>query len=56
MNINNLAAVPSIIFGLLGLAVFSSTLWLAAFCAFGWRPCFDIDDAANHYYCGADSS
>ncbi len=38
MNINNLAAVPSIVFGLLGLAVFIEFLRPAAFGAAGGRP------------------
>ena len=49
MNVNNLAAVPSIVFGLLGLAVF----WGSLACRVGatcWRDGAGTDDIAN-YYC-----
>ena len=51
ININNLAAVPSIVFGLLGLAVIINLFGLPRFCTFGWRYSLDPDDVTDHYYC-----
>ena len=50
ININNLAAVPSIVFGLLGLAVFISFFRLASVGAAGGRPGVIVDDLADDYY------
>jgi len=52
VNINNLAAVPSIVFGLLGLAVFHQPLWIAAVGAPGGRAGADPDDLADHHHRG----
>ena len=50
VNINNLAAVPSIVFGLLGLAVFLNVLRPAALGAAGRRADAGADDAADHHH------
>ena len=50
VNINNLAAVPSIVFGLLGLAVFLELLRPAALGAAGRRPGAGADDAADDHH------
>ena len=50
VNINNLAAVPSIVFGLLGLAVFLNVLSPAALGAHRRRPDARADDAADHHH------
>ena len=47
VNINNLAAVPSIIFGLLGLAIFINLFGVAPFGAAAGRSGADADDAAD---------
>ena len=36
VNINNLAAIPSILFGLLGLAIFINLIWYAKKFCFSW--------------------
>ena len=46
VNINNLAAVPSIVFGLLGLAVFLNFFAVLAL----WRAGAGLDDIAHHYH------
>ena len=48
VNINNLAAVPSIVFGLLGLAVFLGVMGLPRSAPGGRRPDADLDDLADH--------
>ena len=50
VNISNLAAVPSIVFGILGLAVFHQLHALADLCAAGGWSGADADDAADHHY------
>jgi phosphate transport system permease protein len=50
VNINNLAAVPSIVFGLLGLAVFIQFLRAAALGAAGRRPGAGADDPADDHH------
>ena len=50
VNINNLAAVPSIVFGLLGLAVFLELLRPAALGAAGRRHGAGADRAADHHH------
>jgi len=50
ININNLAGVPSIVFGLLGLAVFLNTFGLPRSAPFGRRSGADPDDPADHHY------
>ena len=50
VNINNLAAVPSIVFGLLGLAVFINFFGTAALGVAGRRPGAGADDAADHHH------
>ena len=50
VNINNLAAVPSIIFGLLGLAVFLSFFGLPRSAPFGGRACAGAPGAADDHH------
>ncbi len=59
ININNLAAVPSIVFGLLGLAVFLSFFGLPRSAPLGRRHGPGADDLADHHHhhaCGPKSS
>jgi phosphate transport system permease protein len=51
VNIANLAAVPSIVFGILGLALFINFVGLPAVCSDRRRPGADADDAAHHHHC-----
>ena len=44
VNINNLAAVPSIVFGLLGLGIFISSVSITKVNTFSWRNNFIFDD------------
>jgi phosphate transport system permease protein len=48
VSINNLAAVPSIIFGLLGLAIFHPVYGDASILFAGWRHDAGTDDDAGH--------
>ena len=48
--INNLAAVPSIVFGLARACSFHQFLWPAALGIAGRRAGTDADDAAHHHY------
>jgi hypothetical protein len=50
VNINNLAAVPSIVFGILGLAVFMGFSPAAAVGADRRRSGPHADDAADHHH------
>ena len=50
ININNLAAVPSIIFGLLGLAIFINVFQMPRSFAAGRRFGAGVDDAAHHHH------
>lgn len=50
ININNLASVPSIVFGLLGLAIFIKYLWSATLCAYCRGMCIGTNDVTDHYY------
>ena len=50
VNINNLAAVPSIIFGLLGLAIFINFFQYSQISTGCWRIGSDINDLAYYYY------
>ena len=51
VNINNLAAVPSIVFGLLGSRYFTCSISITKVNPFSWRYNFIINDTANNYYC-----
>ena len=53
VNINNLAAVPSIVFGLLGLAVFLNFFGLAALGSAGRRPGAGAARVADDHHRGA---
>ena len=50
VNINNLAAVPSIVFGLLGLAMFLKHFWHAPVCPTSRRYGSGAYDPANHHH------
>ena len=50
VNINNLAAVPSIVFGLLGLAMFLNFFRSTALGALGRRHGAGVDDLADHHH------
>jgi phosphate transport system permease protein len=50
VNINNLAAVPSIVFGLLGPWRFHQLLRPAAVCCTGRRPRSHPDDPSDHHH------
>jgi len=50
VNINNLAAVPSIVFGLLGLAVFINFFGVPRSTPLVGCPGADPDDSAHHYH------
>jgi phosphate transport system permease protein len=50
VNINNLAAIPSIVFGLLGLAVFLNFMNLPRSASTGRRPGAHPDDPADHHH------
>ena len=50
VNINNLAAVPSIVFGLLGLAVFLNFFGLPRSAPAGGGPGADLDDPADDHH------
>ena len=51
ININNLAAVPSIVFGLLGLGVLSWSFWITKINSLSWRSNTIFDDTTYNYYC-----
>ncbi len=51
ININNLAAVPSIVFGLLGLAVIINLFELPRSAPPSWRYSVNTNDTANHNHC-----
>jgi len=55
VNINNLASVPSIIFGLLGLAVFIQIFGMPLL-AVSRQFCAHLDDFADDYYCQSGSA
>ncbi len=58
VNINNLAAVPSIVYGLLGLAVFINFAGMPRSAAARRRPGADADDPADDHHrhpCGAEA-
>ena len=50
VNINNLAAVPSIVFGLLGLAVFLNFFGLPRSAPLVGGLVLDLDDPAHHHH------
>ena len=50
VNINNLAAVPSIVYGLLGLAIFLNFFEMPI-CTCGWRADIGHDDTADDNHC-----
>jgi hypothetical protein len=50
VNISNLAAVPSIVFGILGSCGVHPVHALAAIGADRWRSCADTDDAAHDHH------
>ena len=50
VNINNLAAVPSIVFGLLGLAMFLNFFGLPRSAPLGRRPGAGASGAAHHHH------
>ena len=51
VNINNLAAVPSIVYGLLGLAVFFELYEYASIRTSCWRHRINFDDTTCYNYC-----
>ena len=54
LNIANLAGVPSVVYGLLGLGVICSALWSRPYCPGG---VYDdgSSDSAGHHCCGKGS-
>ncbi len=50
VNISNLAAVPSIVFGILGLAVFINYMHGCRPLRRWWGAGSDLDDATDHHH------